>query len=118
MEVSIQNRLFKYFTEILANIVIHAKESGKYEEKIMDLASDAEDVRCTRSIFACKYGDTTLLNPKPPVFKLESFVIERGMRWEEALRRSHLPIGPREAHEGFYCSKPVALNNIFILSIL
>jgi hypothetical protein len=69
----------------------------------LDLAPYPEDERSLRMLFACKYLENVIpVNPHPHDLKFKSFVIERGIWWEEALKRSHLPIDLREAHEGLF----------------
>lgn len=107
MPVDLQNRLFQYFTDTLAAIVIQAKKSGRFDMGILDLGSGQDDVRRTKL-----YSFTTRHPTGTAKIELHTFEVERGMSWEAASGKCSILFGP---HEGFYVSKEVIFT--FILEI-
>lgn len=99
MPVDLQNRLFQYFTDTLAAIVIQAKKSGRFDLGILDLGSGQDDVRRTKL-----YTFTTRHPTGTAKIELHTFEVERGMTWEEAKDKTSVLFGE---HEGFYVSKEV-----------
>ncbi|KAK4029142.1 protein strawberry notch [Daphnia magna] len=97
MPVDLQNRLFQYFTDTLAAIVIQAKKSGRFDLGILDLGSGQDDVRRTKL-----YTFTTRHPTGTAKIELHTFEVERGMTWEEAKDKTSVLFGE---HEGFYVSK-------------
>nr|CAH0110931.1 unnamed protein product [Daphnia galeata] len=97
MPVDLQNRLFQYFTDTLAAIVIQAKKSGRFDMGILDLGSGQDDVRRTKL-----YSFTTRHPTGTAKIELHTFEVERGMSWEAASGKCSILFGP---HEGFYVSK-------------
>lgn len=101
MPVDLQNRLFQYFTDTLAAIVITAKKSGRYDLGILDLGTEEAKIHRTRLYtFMTKHPTGT------GKIELHSFDVERGMSWEEAKAKWSLLFG---THEGFYISNDVSL---------
>lgn len=99
MPVDLQNKLFKYFTDTLAAIVIQAKKAGRYDMGILDLGSNEDDVRRTKV-----YTFTTRHPTGTAKIELHTFGVERGMSWETAKERWSVLFG---AQEGFYVSTEV-----------
>lgn len=99
MPVELQNRLFQYFTDTLAAIVIQAKKSGRYDMGILDLGSGEDEVRRTKLYtFTARHPTGTAK------IELHTFEVERGMSWQVAKEKWSVLFG---AHEGFYISTEV-----------
>lgn len=110
MPVDLQNRLFQYFTDTLAAIVIQAKKSGRFDLGILDLGSGQDDVRRTKL-----YSFTTRHPTGTAKIELHTFEVDRGMTWEAAKEKTTLLFGE---HEGFYVSKEVKLAGRFLTLVL
>ncbi|XP_065173122.1 protein strawberry notch isoform X2 [Atheta coriaria] len=99
MPVDLQNRLFKYFTDTLAEIISQAKRSGRFDLGILDLGAGGENVKRVKTVtFLRKHATGTAPT------ELHTVQVERGMSWEEAHDKwSELP----GTKEGFYVSHQV-----------
>lgn len=96
MPVELQNRLFKYFTDTLAAIIIKEKRMGKFDLGILDLGSGGEHVKRIRLIRFLRKHSTGIA----PI-ELQTVHIERGMIWQEAMDKW---ADLEEEKEGFYLS--------------
>ncbi|KAJ8979809.1 hypothetical protein NQ317_001299 [Molorchus minor] len=82
MPVELQNRLFRYFTDTLAAIIISAKRSGRFDLGILDLGAGGEVVKRVRThMFIRKHATGTAPT------ELHTVHVERGMSWPEALEK-------------------------------
>jgi predicted RNA methylase len=50
MKVDLQNKLFKYFTDVLAYIILQAKRDGKWDMGILDLGAGGENVKIIKTV--------------------------------------------------------------------
>ncbi|XP_036442548.1 protein strawberry notch homolog 2 isoform X2 [Colossoma macropomum] len=96
LEVHKQNSLFQYFTDNFDYLIEKDKKEGKYDMGILDLAPGNDEI----------YNETqeTFLtpgNPQEGQVILHKISVDRGMPWEEALRKAE---ALSETHEGFYLS--------------
>ncbi|XP_050547780.1 protein strawberry notch [Daktulosphaira vitifoliae] len=102
MPVELQNRLFKYFTDVLHHIITQAKKSGRFDLGILDLGTAGENVKRVKLYsFLRKHatGQATT--------ELHIVHVERGMSWDEAVERSTEAKG---SNEGFYLSHQIRNN--------
>ncbi|XP_011502559.1 PREDICTED: protein strawberry notch [Ceratosolen solmsi marchali] len=99
MPVDLQNRLFKYFTDTLHDIIFQAKRTGRFDMGILDLGASGESVRRTRLFrFLRKHATGTAPT------ELHVVQVERGMTWSEASERwAELT----DVREGFYLSHQI-----------
>lgn len=80
MPVDLQNRLFRYFTDTLAAIILDAKKIGRFDLGILDLGAGGESVtRISLTKFLHKHS--TGVAPT----ELHTVQVERGMIWQEAI---------------------------------
>jgi hypothetical protein len=112
LPVTLQNTLFKYFTDTLNSIIDGAKRSGRYDQGILDVGLTAEDhVELVRT-------HTFLRKHATGKTKIELHVlnVERGMSWEGADEKWRQMSG---TNEGFYLSHQVRNNKkTAILAVL
>ncbi|XP_017785168.1 PREDICTED: protein strawberry notch isoform X2 [Nicrophorus vespilloides] len=102
MPVDLQNRLFRYFTDTLAEIVTQAKRSGRFDLGILDLGAGGENVKRVKTVtFVRKHATGTAPT------ELHTVHVERGMSWDEAIDKWAELAGPKE---GFYVSHQVRNN--------
>ena len=101
MPVDLQNRLFKYFTDTLAAIVMQAKRSGRFDLGILDVGNGSDEVRRKKVLSFVTQHPTGTAN-----IDLHTLEVERGVSWEQAKDKWSVLIG---AHEGFYVSIDVGL---------
>lgn len=101
MPVDLQNRLFQYFTDTLAAIVLQAKKSGRYDLGILDLGSGQDEVKRKKVISFMTRHPTGVAS-----IDLHTFEVERGMSWEQAKEKWSLLVGPQE---GFYVTVDVRI---------
>lgn len=102
VEVELQNRLFKYFTDTLASIVLQAKHNGRWDMGILDIGSGhGENVKVLSSnVFKGNFcGSSTTVT-------LATVAVERGLSWKAAMGvwRDH-----EGDNDGFYLSNEVGL---------
>ncbi len=84
MPVDLQNRLFQYFTETLAAIVIQAQKNGNVDSGLCNVGSGEDVVLAINCI------------PLPnlhPTSELHTFEATRVLSWEEAVERISVPSG-------------------------
>lgn len=106
MPVDLQNRLFHYFTETLAAIVMAAKKSGRYDRGILDLGTEeAKIYRTHLNTFQTGTGK----------IELQSFDVERGMSWDEA--KSKWSLLYECPHEGFYMTYDVSKKKSYVFNL-
>uniref|UniRef100_A0AAR2JJM0 Protein strawberry notch homolog 2 n=1 Tax=Pygocentrus nattereri TaxID=42514 RepID=A0AAR2JJM0_PYGNA len=96
LEVHKQNSLFQYFTDNFDYLIEKDKKDGKYDMGILDLAPGNDEI----------YNETqeTFLtpgNPQEGQVILHKISVDRGMPWEEALKKAETLSEP---DEGFYLS--------------
>uniref|UniRef100_H2YSK8 Protein strawberry notch homolog 1 n=1 Tax=Ciona savignyi TaxID=51511 RepID=H2YSK8_CIOSA len=78
MEVEHQNGLFLFFTDTLNAIVQDAKRSGQFDQGIVDLGAESQNVEVVKSKdFPVSSGGRV---------SLQTVQIERGISWNDALR--------------------------------
>ena len=94
--VDLQNRLFKYFTDTLAELVTQAKDSGRFDLGILDVGNGSDEVRRKKVLSFVTQHPTGTANTD-----LHTLEVERGVSWEQAKDKWSVLIG---AHEGFYVS--------------
>lgn len=102
MPVELQNRLFKYFTDVLHHIITQAKKSGRFDLGILDLGTAGENVKRVKMYtFLRKHatGQATT--------ELHIVHVERGMSWEESIERCNEAKAPTE---GYYLSHQIRNN--------
>lgn len=92
--VELQNRLFQYFTDTLAAIVLQAKKSGRYDMGFLDLEFGQDEMKHKKVITFSTRNSTGMTS-----IDLHTFEVERGMSWELAKEKWSLLVGPEE---GFY----------------
>lgn len=96
IEVELQNRLFKYFTDTLEAIIQQAKKAGRYDLGILDLGAGADQVkRIKHYTFTRKHATGVATT------ELHTVRVERGLSWEEALKKME---DLTDKDEGFYVS--------------
>ncbi|XP_072516652.1 si:ch73-63e15.2 isoform X2 [Salminus brasiliensis] len=96
LEVHKQNSLFQYFTDNFDYLIEKDKKEGKYDMGILDLAPGNDEI----------YNETqekflTPGNPQEGQVTLYKISVDRGMHWDEALKKSQTLSSP---DEGFYLS--------------
>ncbi|KAI4899074.1 hypothetical protein NFI96_031215 [Prochilodus magdalenae] len=96
LEVHKQNSLFQYFTDNFDYLIEKDKKEGKYDMGILDLAPGNDEI----------YNETqekflTPGNPQEGQVILYKISVDRGMPWEEALKKAE---SLSEPEEGFYLS--------------
>ncbi|XP_018901680.2 protein strawberry notch isoform X2 [Bemisia tabaci] len=99
LPVELQNRLFKYFTDVLEYIIRQAKRAGRFDLGILDLGAAGDNVKQVKLYkFLRKHatGEATST--------LHIVHVERGMSWDDALSKWSELTG---SHEGFYISNQV-----------
>lgn len=97
MKVSLQNTLFKYFSDTMEAYIKHAKRLGRFDRGIRELRSDMGQVEIKNSrSFSNKYGSMqTTIN-------LHEILVNRGLTWEQALQ---MIADSDDSYEGFYESR-------------
>ncbi|GAA6092568.1 protein strawberry notch homolog 2 isoform X3 [Tachysurus ichikawai] len=96
LEVLKQNSLFQYFSDNFDYLIEKDKKEGKYDMGILDLAPGNDEISNeTQEKFR------TPGNPQEGQVILHKISVDRGMPWEEALKKSHTFSNP---DEGFYMS--------------
>ncbi|XP_058256712.1 si:ch73-63e15.2 isoform X1 [Hemibagrus wyckioides] len=96
LEVLKQNSLFQYFSDNFDYLIEKDKKEGKYDMGILDLAPGNDEISNeTQEKFL------TPGNPQEGQVILYKISVDRGMPWEEALKKSHTLSNPEE---GFYIS--------------
>ncbi|XP_015375524.1 PREDICTED: protein strawberry notch [Diuraphis noxia] len=102
MPVELQNRLFKYFTDVLHHIITQAKKAGRFDLGILDLGTAGENVKRVKMYtFLRKHatGQATT--------ELHIVHVERGMSWDESVERFNEAKAPTE---GYYLSHQIRNN--------
>ncbi|KAK3751828.1 hypothetical protein QZH41_013286, partial [Actinostola sp. cb2023] len=99
ISVERQNLLFSYFTDTLAAVILQAKRSGRWDEGILDLGSQGEDV--TELSVQTFVGDKTI---GTATTELHTVSVERGASWEHVFDLSN---DQSDSNEGFYVSHQV-----------
>ncbi|KAI5695682.1 hypothetical protein M8J75_001855 [Diaphorina citri] len=99
MPVELQNRLFKYFTDTLAAIVIQAKKAGRFDLGILDLGAAGDNVKRVKVYSFLRKHSTGKATTE-----LHIVHVERGMSWEEAMDKYSDLTG---AKEGYYLSHQI-----------
>lgn len=96
MEVDLQNRLFKYFSDTHNAIITQAKRAGRFDLGILDLGTAGDQVKRLKC-------DNFLIRHATGTAKLElhTVTVERGMTWTQALDIWTELVG---SDEGFYVS--------------
>ncbi|GAB6030353.1 Protein strawberry notch 1 [Chamberlinius hualienensis] len=97
LEVSLQNKLFKYFSDTLAAVISQAKKAGRFDMGILDLGTgedQAKRFKCDNFIIRHATGKAKI--------ELHTLSVERGVSWKQALEKWQELIG---ASEGFYLSQ-------------
>lgn len=122
MPVELQNRLFKYFTDVLHHIITQAKKSGRFDLGILgNYLNETLNIKKILLIFFFLDLGTAGENVKR--VKLYTFLrkhatgqattelhivhVERGMSWDEAVERS---AEAKSSNEGFYLSHQVRIH--------
>ncbi|XP_076880334.1 strawberry notch homolog 2b isoform X2 [Brachyhypopomus gauderio] len=96
LEVHKQNSLFQYFTDNFDYLIEKDKKEGKYDMGILDLAPGNDEIyNETQEIFL------TPGNPQEGHVVLHKISVDRGMPWEEAVKKAETLSDP---DEGFYLS--------------
>ncbi|KAM9461861.1 strawberry notch homolog 2b isoform 2-T2 [Clarias gariepinus] len=96
LEVHKQNSLFQYFSDNFDYLIEKDKKEGKYDMGILDLAPGNDEISNeTQEKFQ------TPGNPQEGQVVLYKISVDRGMPWEEALKKAHTLSNP---DEGFYIS--------------
>ncbi|KAF4083216.1 hypothetical protein AMELA_G00137390 [Ameiurus melas] len=96
LEVHKQNSLFQYFSDNFDYLIEKDKKEGKYDMGILDLAPGNDEISNeTQEKFL------TPGNPQEGQVILYKISVDRGMPWEEALKKAHTLSNP---DEGFYIS--------------
>ncbi len=99
LSVSLQNKLFAYFSDTLAAVIKNAKRVGKWDLGIMDFGASGESVEIAETHEFL--GDPAFCTATTQLHRVK---VERGMAFSEALdrlNRDHC------SGEGFYISKRV-----------
>lgn len=96
MEVSLQNALFKFFSNTLMAIILDAKRSGRWDMGILDLGAGEEKV--SKKETKTFIGNTATNTAKT---ELNTVTVERGMSWTQALNLYKKYSG---VDDGFYIS--------------
>ncbi|XP_066503619.1 si:ch73-63e15.2 isoform X2 [Hoplias malabaricus] len=96
LEVHKQNSLFQYFTDNFEYLIEKDKKEGKYDMGILDLAPGNDEI----------YNETQELfltpgNPQEGQVTLYKISVDRGMPWDEAMKKADMLSNPEE---GFYLS--------------
>uniref|UniRef100_T1IRW6 Strawberry notch n=1 Tax=Strigamia maritima TaxID=126957 RepID=T1IRW6_STRMM len=99
MEVDLQNRLFKYFSDTLAAIIAQAKKAGRFDMGILDLGTTSDQMKRTKKeTFCFKHATGTTQ------VSLNTVTMERGMSWDQAVSVWCELTGKEE---GFYLAQQV-----------
>ncbi|XP_062868520.1 si:ch73-63e15.2 [Trichomycterus rosablanca] len=96
LEVHKQNSLFQYFTDHFDYLIEKDKKEGKYDMGILDLAPGNDEI-----YNEAKQTFLTPGNPQEGQVTLHKISVDRGMPWEEALKKAETLSDP---DEGFYIS--------------
>ncbi|KXJ14796.1 protein strawberry notch homolog 1 [Exaiptasia diaphana] len=99
ISVQLQNLLFGYFMDTLAAIILQAKRSGRWDEGILDLGSQGEEV--TELSVQTFVGSKTI---GTATTELHTVSVERGASWEHVF---NLSLDQTDPNEGFYVSHTV-----------
>ncbi|XP_067135258.1 protein strawberry notch homolog 1-like isoform X1 [Centruroides vittatus] len=96
MEVHLQNRLFKYFTDTLEAVIQHAKKTGRWDMGILDLGLGGNQVKRIKcNVFVRKHATGTAN------IELHTVSVERGMGWDAVM---DIWKELTDSNEGFYLS--------------
>ena len=101
LSVALQNKLFAYFSDTLAEIIRRAKLSGKWDLGIMDFGASGESVEIVETLEFV--GDPAFGTATTQLHKVK---VERGMSFSEAMSKLKNDQVPGE---GFYLSKRVSI---------
>lgn len=96
IEVSLQNALFKFFSDTLTAIILDAKRSGRWDMGILDLGAGEEKV--SKKETKTFVGNAAMNTAKT---ELHTVTVERGMSWTQALNMYRKYSGE---DDGFYVS--------------
>lgn len=96
MPVELQNRLFKYFTDTLAAVIVKEKRMGRFDLGILDVGAGGNNAKRIRNTRFLRKHSTGIA----PI-ELQTVHIERGMIWQEAMDKW---ADLEDAKEGFYLS--------------
>ncbi|XP_060131316.1 protein strawberry notch homolog 2 isoform X4 [Zootoca vivipara] len=96
LEVHKQNLLFQYFSDTFDYLIERDKKDGKYDMGIMDLAPGIDEIyEESKEVFL------TPGHPQDGQVVFYKISVDRGMKWEDAYKKSLQLTGPQE---GFYLS--------------
>ena len=101
LSVSLQNKLFAYFSDTLAEVIKRAKQSGKWDLGIMDFGASGEHVELAETMEFV--GDSAFGTATTHLHRVR---VERGLSFSDAV--SKLNTGTVSG-EGFYVSKRVSV---------
>ncbi|PAA74115.1 hypothetical protein BOX15_Mlig015939g2 [Macrostomum lignano] len=104
LEVALQNALFQYFADTLAEVTLKAKREGKLDIGIADLGVKGESLQIedTESYETRYFGDCCQVH-------LHTVRAERGLSWHRASEIFYLHERP---HDGFYLPKQAAASGL------
>ncbi|KAK6620595.1 hypothetical protein RUM43_010887 [Polyplax serrata] len=102
MPVDLQNRLFKYFTDTLNEIIKQAKKTGRFDLGILDLGTAGENVKRVKLYSFLRKHATGVATTE-----LHIVHVERGMSWDEAMEKFSKLDGSKE---GFWLSHQIRNN--------
>ena len=91
----LQNKIFQYFSDTLAAIVIREKNF----DRVLNVVEDSRCLKRTFYHIRLAIGTSTVV--------LATFKTDRGMSWNETSERCSVPF---KAGEGFYVSLKVSFN--------
>ena len=100
LKVRLQNELFQYFADTLNHIITHAKQTGKYDQGILDVGLTEEDkLELVKTHVFTKQHSTSKAK-----IEIHVLSVERGLSWQGAENKWAELLS---SDEGFYISNLV-----------